>query len=87
MIYVFHIEIYNGQVIVYMDNILIFSTTLEQHHKKVCNIVQILHNHKLLLKLHKCLFDQTQIEYLGLIISENTIEMDPIKVKGVTDWP
>jgi hypothetical protein len=84
---IFHIEIYNGQVIVYMDDILIFSITLEQHHEKVRNVVQILHKHKLSLKLQKCLFDQTQIEYLGLIISKNTIEMDPVKVKGVTKWP
>jgi hypothetical protein len=64
-----------------MDNILIFSTTLEQHHKKVCNVIQILHKHKLSLKLQKCLFNQTQIKYLSLIISENTVEMDPIKLK------
>jgi hypothetical protein len=70
-----------------MDDILIFSTALEQHHKKVHNVIQILHEHKLLLKLQKCLFDQTQIKYLGLIISKNTVEMDPVKVKGVTNWP
>jgi hypothetical protein len=35
----------------------------------------------------KCEFEKTRIEYLGLIISENQVEMDPVKVAGVTDWP
>ena len=46
-----------------------------------------LHTHKLYLKHEKCKFKQTRIEYLGLIISEDSIEMDPVKVAGVAQWP
>ena len=41
----------------------------------------------LYLCLEKCEFEQTTIEYLGLIISEGRAEMDLVKVQGVTDWP
>jgi len=47
----------------------------------------VLAEHKLFLRLEKCEFHQKQIEYLGLVISENKIEMDPVKVAGVHDWP
>jgi len=43
--------------------------------------------HKLFLCLEKCEFHQKQIEYLRLVISENKVAMDPVKVAGVCDWP
>jgi hypothetical protein len=43
--------------------------------------------HQLYLQPEKCEFEKTRIEYLGLIISENRVEMDPVKVAGVADWP
>jgi hypothetical protein len=43
--------------------------------------------HKLYLQLEKCEFEQTRIEYLGIIISRNKVEMDPVKIAGVADWP
>jgi hypothetical protein len=42
--------------------------------------------HKLYLWLEKCKFEKTQIEYLGIIISHNKVEMDPVKTAGVVDW-
>ena len=35
----------------------------------------------------KCEFEQLETEYLGLVVSENTVKMDPAKVSGVTEWP
>ena len=84
---IFRIEINQGQVIIYLDDILIFSKTLKDHHKKVRRVMQVLRENRLTLKIEKCLFDKTEIEYLGLIISQGTIAMDPIKVEGVKDWP
>jgi hypothetical protein len=43
--------------------------------------------HKLYLRPEKCEFEKTRIEYLGVIISHNKVEMDPVKVGGVADWP
>jgi hypothetical protein len=43
--------------------------------------------HKLYLWPEKCEFKKTKIEYLGVIISHNKVEMDPVKIAGVADWP
>lgn len=39
------------------------------------------------LKLEKCFFNLPEVKYLSMIIRENTIAMDPVKVKGIKDWP
>jgi hypothetical protein len=46
-----------------------------------------MHKHKLYLWLQKCEFEEVRIEYLGVIISHNKVEMEPVKIAGVTDWP
>jgi Reverse transcriptase (RNA-dependent DNA polymerase) len=76
-----------GKVIVYLDNILIFTETLEEHQEVVKKVASLLHIHNLFLKLEKCEFECTEIEYLGVIISHNFVHMDPIKVAGVSEWP
>jgi hypothetical protein len=43
--------------------------------------------HKLYLRLEKCEFEKTKIKYLGVIISHNKVEIDPVKIVGVADWP
>jgi len=49
--------------------------------------LEVLTEHKLFLCPEKCEFHRKRIEYLGLVISENKVEMDPVKVAGVHDWP
>jgi len=49
--------------------------------------LEILAEHKLFLYPEKCKFYQSQIEYLRLVISENKVEMNPVKVAGVCEWP
>ena len=50
-------------------------------------MVNLLHIHNLFLKPEKCKFERTEIEYLGVIISHNSVRMDPIKIAGVSEWP
>lgn len=76
-----------GVVIVYMDDILIFTETLDEHRRVVKRVLDILRQNNLYLKAEKCEFEKTKVEYLGLIISEGKIEMDPVKVEGVSKWP
>ena len=77
-----------GVVTIYMDNTLIFgSQTKEQHHRIVVWVLNILHKHHLYLKAEKCTFKQPMVEYLSLILSESHVEMDPVKVAGIQDWP
>src|SRR5882724_10733374 len=77
-----------GVVTIYMADILIFGgQTQEQHHEIVVQVLDILHKHCLYLKVEKCTFEQPMVEYLGLILLEGCMEMDPVKVAGVRDWP
>jgi len=56
-------------MVVYLDDILIFTQTLEKHHKAVQRVLEVLAKYKLSLHPEKCEFDKQWIEYLGLIIS------------------
>jgi len=49
--------------------------------------LQVLKENKLLLRPEKCEFCKQRIEYLGLVISENEVSMDPVKVAEVQEWP
>jgi len=59
----------------------------EEHERAVQRVLKILMEHKLFLHSEKCEFHWKQIEYLGLVISENKITIDPVKVTGVCKWP
>ena len=84
---IFRDEIAQGFVLVYLDDILIFSNDLKEHHRRTRHVLQKLREHKLYLKPEKCEFDKLETEYLGMIISQGTIAMDPVKVEGVVSWP
>ena len=75
--------IMSGKIIIYMDNILIFTQMMNEHKSIVKQILQILANNKLSLHLKKCKFHQTKIEYLGVILLQNSVETDPTKTKRV----
>ena len=84
---IFQEEIAEGWVVIYMDDILVFSKDKKQHQEQVKRILEKLRQHQLLLKAEKCYFDKEEIDFLGLIITEKGIQMDPNKVKAVTTWP
>jgi len=73
-------------MVVYLDDILIFTRTEEEHAKAIRRVLQVLQEHKLFLRLEKCEFCKERIEYLGLVISENEVSMDLVKVAGVREW-
>jgi hypothetical protein len=76
-----------GHVIVYLDNVLIFTENMEEHREIVKRVLKILQENKLFLKPEKCKFERTEIEYLGVIISHNSMKMDPVKIAGIMEWP
>jgi len=84
---IFRTLIAKGIVVVYLDDILIFTETEEEHEQVVRRVLEVLAEHKLFLRPEKCEFHRKRIEYLGLVILENKVEMDPVKVAGVHDWP
>ena len=77
--------IYAGKVAIYMDNILVFSKTIEEHIKIVWQVLQILQDNDLYLQPSKCHFYKKKINYLRYVISHRHLEMDPIKMAGITD--
>src|ERR1700692_1966967 len=76
-----------GVVAVYMDDILVFTETNEQHTAVVREVLKILRNNNLFLKPEKCVYHQPEVEYLGLIIGNKQACMDPTKVSAIRDWP
>ena len=84
---IFEDLITQGVVSIYLDDILIFTTTLEEHRTISRVVMERLREHKLYLRHEKCEFEKTRIEYLGVIISHNKVEMDPVKIAGVSEWP
>jgi len=80
---IFRDLIAEGIMVVYLYNILIFTRTEEEHTKAIQQVLQVLQENKLLLCLEKCEFCKEQIKYLGLVISENEVSIDLVKITGV----
>lgn len=74
-------------VILYLDDILIFSDSLENHIKHVRLVLKKLLDNNLFAKLKKCEFHQPKVEFLGHILSGQGISTDPKKIKSVEEWP
>ncbi|SJK99609.1 uncharacterized protein ARMOST_02917 [Armillaria ostoyae] len=76
-----------GKVTIYLDDILIFTKDLDEHRRIVRRVLQKLRENKLFLKAEKCEFEVLETEYLGVIISEGQVRMDPVKLAGIAEWP
>lgn len=74
-------------IYVYLDDILIFSSSLQEHVQHVRRVLQRLLENGLFVKTEKCIFHAQSVPFLGYIVSTEGIRMDPDKVKAVVDWP
>ena len=83
----FHELIMAGKIVIYIDDILIFTQMMDKHRSIVKQVLQILADNELSLHPKKCKFHQMKIEYLGVILSQDSIETDLTKMKGVAQWP
>ena len=82
---VFH-EYLDRFVIVFIDDILIFSKSMEEHEEHLRIVFQILMEKKLYAKFKKCEFWLDQVVFLGDVISKAGIFVDPSKVEAMVDW-
>ena len=73
--------------IVYLDDILVYSLEEKEHHQHVRKVLQRLREHELFVKLEKCTFCTTSVEYLGFIITNRGISMDPKRTSTIAEWP
>ena len=76
-----------GHVVVYLDNILISMDNKAKLEQLTHRVLQHLLNLDLFLRPEKCSFNKTVVEYLGIIISERELCMDPVKLTVVKQWP
>ena len=74
-------------VLVYLDDILVFSKTEEEHLQHVKQVLEVLRNHRLYAKLSKCEFGKKELNFLGHVVSAEGIKVDPKKVEIVNNWP
>ena len=73
--------------IIYLDDIIVFSETPKEHIKRLRGVFQKLASAGLKLKPNKCEFFKKKITYLGYVVSEEGIEVDPKKTEAVQNWP
>ena len=76
-----------GWLVIYMDDMLLFSKDRKTHKERMRRVLQRLRENDLYLKPEKCLFDVEEVKFLGLIVKPDTLAMDPVKLKGIEDWP
>ena len=74
-------------VLVFFDDILIYSSTWADHLRHLRAVLDELQRHQLFIKRSKCSFGATSVAYLGHIISAAGVAMDPAKVAAIHDWP
>jgi hypothetical protein len=73
-------------VVVYLDDILIYPKTLDEHYKQITHVFSILKKEGLAVAAHKSFFHVKEVEFLGYIINANSVEMLYRKVEVVRSW-
>jgi Reverse transcriptase (RNA-dependent DNA polymerase) len=79
---------YPSMIFVYMDDILI--TTIKDytlHRQLVHEVLEVLEEESFFLKPAKCKFEQESIDYLGIVVTKGTVQIDPMKQNGLAAWP
>jgi hypothetical protein len=73
-------------VIAYLDDIMIYSITLEKHVQHVSQVLKCLNKRDLRLKPEKCEFHREEVDFLGFVVRRHEIRMDPEKIKAIKEW-
>ena len=87
MNYNFADYIHEGWLVIYMDNLAIGTHSTDDLNHKVHLILQQFHDLSLALKLSKCEFNKSEVEFLGMIVGHGCICMDPAKLSAIVTWP
>ena len=74
-------------VVVFLDDILIYSHDEKEHEEHLRQVLQKLRQNQLFGSLSKCAFFRLEIHYLGHVISNDGVSIDPLKIRTIMDWP
>eukprot|EP00253_Pinus_taeda_P005649 PITA_05649 len=74
-------------MLIFIDDILIYSRTIEEHYEHLRMVLQTLREHQLYAKFSKCDFFKEEIQYLGHVITKDGIAVGPEKIKAIMEWP
>ncbi|SOV03658.1 uncharacterized protein UDID_19104 [Ustilago sp. UG-2017a] len=80
-------DMLDRSLIIYLDDLLIYSSTLKQHQEHVLAVLARLRQAGLYAKAEKCQFSTSQTEFLGFVVSDQGVTMDPSKTEVITNWP
>ncbi|GBG83511.1 hypothetical protein CBR_g37225 [Chara braunii] len=80
-------DILEEYVLVYLDDILVYSRTLEDHIRHLRDVLQRLRKHGFYAKLSKCRFAQRKVDFLGHHVSDQGLHMDDAKITAIAEWP
>ena len=87
MNYNFTDYIREGWLVIYMDDLTISTDSQEDNEQKVRLVLQRFRDLGLSLKLSKCEFGKTEVEFLGMVVGCGCIRMDPAKLSAIATWP
>jgi Reverse transcriptase (RNA-dependent DNA polymerase)/Integrase zinc binding domain/RNase H-like domain found in reverse transcriptase/Chromo (CHRromatin Organisation MOdifier) domain/Aspartyl protease len=87
MIDIFDDLIKRKVVMVYLDDVLIMTESIEEHCQVMEEVLTRLQRNKLIIRFDKCKFGMKELKFLGFIISGDTVHTDPAKTQAVRDWP
>lgn len=73
-------------LLLYLDDVIVFSCTIDEHLERLDSVLSCLKQEKFKVKLEKCCFFQTEVNYLGHVISKEGVSTDPGKISAVADW-
>lgn len=80
-------DLHLKEVLVFLDDLIIFSNSLEEHERRLLRVLNRLKEYGLKLSSEKCKFFQTSVRYLGHIVSDKGVETDPEKIASIKSWP
>ncbi|GBG41103.1 hypothetical protein CBR_g73978 [Chara braunii] len=80
-------DILEQYVLVYLDDILVYIRTLEEHLRHLCDVLDRLRRYGFYAKLSKCRFAQHKVDFLGHYVSDQGLHMDDAKITAIVEWP
>lgn len=81
------INVIGRGVYIYLDDVIVYEKTIDEHNKSLNLVMQLLREHNLQLKISKCNFYAKKFEYLGFVISESGISANPRKIETIQNFP